>query len=289
MNENTTVVPEVVDEEIETGPEAGGLVPFTNKEQVQDLIYFAENVNQVIEAQNKIRAAILKLTQPADWAIFGAGEKKTAEIGFAPANRIGSTLGVSYTNWFSEKITGTDDKGSWYRWEYQCDAIFRNRTIRVYGRAGSRDVFFGKKDGVFKELHEVNEGNIKMAAMRAAKKEGVKDLFGLHHLDPDYLKKYGIDLGSAGGHTFKDKDQKAEESQTVTVAIAEVTQKVGEKWTKYTVQDVEGGIYVTFSQTLAEEAKKAKVSKTPVPIVYIKDQYGLKLISINGIVSESRK
>lgn len=265
--------------EIDTTPDAGGIVPIHSKEQVSDLLFFAENVNAIIDAQNKIRMAILRLTQPADWTLFG----EKAEIGFAPANRIGSTLGVSYVNWSAEKITGTDEKGSWYRWEYQCDAVHGKRTIRVYGRAGSRDKFFGKAHGELRELHEIDEGNIKMAAMRAAKKEGVKDLFGLHHMDPEELKKYGISLSKAGGHNFKGADEKAAEAQTVTVGIADVRMKKGYNWTKYTVVDTEGVVYSTFSESHAKVAKDAKTSGAKVSITFVSN--GKYWPELTGIVN----
>lgn len=288
---NETAIEEVPETEIETGPEAGGLVPLQSKEQVQDLIFFAENLSAIIEAQNKIRMAILKLTQPADWTLFN----NKAEIGFAPANRIGSTLGVSYLNWSAEKVIGSDEKGSWYRWEYQADAVHGKRVIRVYGRAGSRDKFFGKKDGVYRELHDVDEGNIKMAAMRACKKEGVKDLFGLHHMDPGYLKKYGVDLTAAGGHTFKDQKEQAEEAQSVSVVIAAVNTKTGKNessgkvWVKYQIKDIEGVVYQTFSESMGTEANKAKESKEPAALTFKVDpKYGPELLSINGVTGSTK-
>lgn len=278
---------EVLDEEIETLPDAGGIVPTGTKEQIQDIVEFAENVDRYIQAQNRIRMSILKLTQPSDWTLFGSADKKTAEIGFAPANRIGSTMGVSYINWSSEKITGMDEKGSWYRWEYQADAVWRNRTIRVYGRAGSRDKFFGKKDGEYKELHDVDEGNIKMAAMRACKKEGVKDLFGFHHLDPEYLKQHGINLSAAGGHAFKGKEEKAEATEALTIAISEVKLDKsgktveGKIWNLYSVKTGEGDVFKTFSTEFFEVAKKAKDANVLASICFEKTEKGNKITAIS--------
>lgn len=193
---------EAIIPEIETVPQAGGLI-VTSKQSVEDIQFLADNIEKIIAAHNKIRLCILKLAQPGDWSKWG----DTGEIGFAGANRIGATLGVNYSNWSAEKLTGHDDLGDWYRWEMQCDATFRSQTIRVYGRAGSRDKFFGFEHGKWKELYDTNEGNIKVAAMRAAKKEGVKDLFGLHGMDVKFLEANGIKLESAGGYTHKDPEQ----------------------------------------------------------------------------------
>lgn len=279
---------ESIIKDIEPSPDSGGLVS-VNRSSVDDILWLADNVDKVIAAQNKIRTAILKLAQPGDWTIFGDGDTRKAEIGFAGANRIGTTLGVGYKEWESKKIVERDELGEWFRWEFYCTAFFRNSEIRVYGRAGSRDKFFGKAHGALKPLHDVREDDIKVAAMRAAKKEGVRDLFGLHHLDPDFLTKNGVILSAAGGYTFKGKEEQAAETSTVNVGIENVLIKTGtnastgKPWTRFTVVDAEGVAYTTFSETVATEAKKHKGSGQPIQIDFKKGKYGPDIISINGV------
>jgi hypothetical protein len=271
---------EAIIPEIETGPQAGGLIS-TSKQSVEDIQFLADNIDKIITAHNKIRLCILKLAQPGDWSKWG----DTGEIGFAGANRIGATLGVNYTNWSSEKLTGHDDLGDWYRWEMQCDATFRSQTIRVYGRFGSRDKFLGFDHGKWRELHEINEGNIKIAAMRAAKKEGVKDLFGLHGMDVKFLESNGIKLESAGGYDHKDRDTKAGEQQAVTVSVEKIMQKSnkpGEKeWTKFTIFDSEGGSFSTFDRKIAEAAKATIGTKQTATIDYTTSKYGNEIVTLN--------
>lgn len=271
---------EVVDPEIEAAPEASGIVG--GALGIDDQLALAENIDKLVEAQNKIRMALLRLAQPGDWVVFGEGEKKKAEIGFAGSMRVGSTLGVNFTNWTAEKEKDTDEKGQWYRWNFECDASFKNRTVRVYGRAGSRDKFFGKAHGSYKELHDVDEGNIKMAARRGAMKEGVKVLFGLHHMNPAELERYGVSLEQAQGYAFKGAEAQASESKSVTVKISEVTMKKGNNWTRYSVKDVEGVVYSTFSESFAKVAKEAKESDKSAVITFITNpKYGPE---IKGIV-----
>lgn len=271
---------EVVDdtEEIDTLPVATGVVG--GGLAIEDQIVLAENIGKMVEAQNKIRMALLGLAQKGDWVVFGNGENEKAELGFAGSMRIGATLGVSYTNWAAEKEVGTDEKGSWYRWNYECDAIFRGRTVRTYGRASSRDKFFGKVRGEYKALHDIDEGNIRMAARRGAMKEGIKVLFGLHHFEPDTLKKHGVRLEGAMGHEFKSAEKAAEETQSVTVKVADVRMKKGDNWTKYTIIDVEGASYSTFSETAAKTAKDAKEGGKDVTISFTRGKYGNEIKSI---------
>ena len=277
---------EAIEKDIEPLPEAGGLLSAT-KSSTEDMFWLADNIEKIIQSQNKIRLGILKLAQPGDWIIFGNETTKKAEIGFAGANRIGSTLGISFKNWNAEKIKDSDEKGEYYRWEFTCDAMFRNSEVRVYGRASSRDKFFGKAYGELKPLHDIKEDDIKVAAMRAAKKEGVRDLLGLHHMDPDFLSKNGVVLASAGGHTFKGREEQASETTVVNIAIEEVTQKNGntngKSWIKYTVKDIEGSVYSTFSESIAKEASKFKGTNQPIKVEFVRDGNYLNLVSINDV------
>src|SRR5262245_50781718 len=184
---------EMVTEEKEVeGGESGQIVPISSNDQLLALEEMAKNADRMIAAKQKIWTACLKITKPGDWTVFESQGKKKAEVGHAGAFRYAAFLGISFTNWTAEKVSDSDEKGAWYRWDFECDAVFAGRTIRVYGRAGSRDKFFGKKDGVYKELHDVNEGDIKMAARRNAMKEGVKSLMGIHHMDPTELEAAGV-------------------------------------------------------------------------------------------------
>jgi len=283
MSENKAITEaEVIEEnEVETFPEATGVVG--GALGIEDQLALAENIGKLVDAQNKIRMTLLRLAQSGDWVIFGDGEKAKAELNFAGAMRIGSTLGCSFTNWSAQKETGADEKGSWYRWDYECDAVFRGRSIRVYGRAASRDKFFGKAHGEYKALADVDEGNIRQAARRGAMKEGVKVLFGMHHMDPKELEKVGIKMDSATGVSFKSAETKSEEAQTATVAVQDVRVKKGDNWTKYTIIDVEGVSYSTFSESFATVAKEAKASGKQVTITFVRGKFGPEIKGIANV------
>ena len=281
---------EVLDkaEEMEGG-EAGALIPITSDDQLIALESMAKNADRMIAAKQKIWAACLKITKAEDWTVFESKDsqgnvKRKAELGHAAAFRYAAFLGISFTNWTAQKESATDDKGQWYRWDFECDAVFAGRTIRVYGRAGSRDKFFGKKGGEFKELHDVNEGDIKMAARRNAMKEGVKVLMGLHHMDPAELEAAGVKMGTASGYAFKSEDEKkasSTEVQTVTGIAEKVTTKLtAQKKTIYTVHMAEGDKYDSWSETDAKVTKASIEAKQNITIEYTTNQYGNNIKSL---------
>lgn len=282
MGENKEIIEAdpITETEIELAPDSTGVV--AGVLSVEDQLALAENIVKLVEAQNKIRMALLGLAQIGDWVVFGDEEKVKAELNFAGAMRIGSTLGCSFMNWSAEKETGTDERGTWFRWNYECDAVFRGRTVRVYGRASSRDKFFGKAHGKFKQVIDVDEGDIRMAARRGAMKEGVKVLFGLHHMDPAELSKVGVRLEHASNVKFQTQEAKSEETKTVTIQVKEVTMKKGATWVKYSIIDTNGEIYSTFSETFATVAKAAKESGGKVNISYIVDKFGNQIKGIEN-------
>src|SRR3990167_7610033 len=262
-----------------SGGTAGVLVPVSGDEQLIALETMAKNADRMIAAKQKVWSVLLKVAKPGDWTVFEGQGKKKAELGHGGAMRYAAFLGISFTNWSAAKEVGTDDKGNWYRWDYECDCIFAGRTIRVYGRAGSRDKFFGKAKGEFKELHDVNEGDIKIAARRSAMKEGVKTMLGLHHIPPEELEAAGVKMETAGGYSFKNDDQKKAESvdvKTAKITVEKGTQKLTKNnKTIYTIHGTEGDKFDTWSKTDAETAKNvAMVVGVTVSIEYTTNEYG---------------
>jgi hypothetical protein len=114
-------------------------------------------------------------------------------------------------------------------------------------------------------------------------KEGVKVLFGMHHMDPKELEKVGIKMDSATGVSFKSAETKSEEAQTATVAVQDVRVKKGDNWTKYTIIDVEGVSYSTFSESFATVAKEAKASGKQVTIAFVRGKFGPEIKGIANV------
>ena len=276
---------EPMEAEIEAENEETGLVK-TTKESIDSMLALAENIDRLIDAQNKIRAAIMKLAQPGDWVMFGKkGDGGKAEIGFAGCMRIASTLGVNLTNWTHSKELNRDEIGEYYRHEYECDVSYRGRLVRVFGRASSRDKFLGKVKGEYRPLSEIDEGNIKMIARRSAMKEGTKILFGLHHMDPTFVEKYGIKLENVAGYSFKSQEEQVDATAALVVVVADsVLHKEGKSasgriWKLYKISSAEGDEFFTFSSIFHDTALKAKAQKLQASVSYKVDDKGSKKIT----------
>lgn len=91
----------------------------------------------------------------------------------------------------------------------------------------------------------------------------------------------------------KKKEVEKSELSILTIQVSSVTVKegTGKKgvWKKYTVTDIAGNTYGTFSETLATEAKKAKESGAPCNITFKATQYGNDLETLEIAVPEERE
>lgn len=170
---------------------------------LQQLDFVANNIDKFMVAQEKIWHAVLKIAKEGDWVIFGSGDTESVCLTGAGAERIASRIGISFNNWREKKEEKSDEKGTYYRYWFECDASFGGRTVRAMGRASSRDLLFGKKDGKLKELSEIPEDNIRMAAFRGAMKEGVKILLGLRKIPKREFDLAKIPLKSTSRYDFK--------------------------------------------------------------------------------------
>ena len=168
--------------------------PDMSMANVEHLEKIAEGIDRFVTAHKKITLAILKLAKPGDWVKFKSGEQEVGCLNGAGAERIAAPMGISFINWSKEKKTGKDEQGDFYWWWYTCIAKLGSREIQVEGRAGSRDKLFGKKEGNWKVLSDINEGDLQTAARHNCMKEGVKVLLGIRNMPVKELEEAGIKL-----------------------------------------------------------------------------------------------
>ena len=184
--------------------------PIVDNDQYQTIIRLAQHTEELGKAIDKLRRFVLGRALQGDWVRFASeGKPGFLELSGAGSFRIASVLGISWTNWKSWKEQGTDSKGEWITHWYQCDVSFGGRKIEgVQGRAGSRDKFFGyTSESGWKELPDVRETDIQVAARRNAMKEGVKLMLGLLHIPEEAAASLGLPSHVIRGHTFGGKNQ----------------------------------------------------------------------------------
>jgi hypothetical protein len=297
----------------ETTMESAAIVPeafhpTTNEDQIQTIHRIAEQSEELGKSFDKVRRFILQRALQGDWVRFGSeGKPGYLELTGAGSFRIASVIGISWTNWKSWKEQGTDAKGDWITWWYQCDASFGSRKIEcVQGRAGSRDKFFGyTNEAGWKELSDVRETDIQVAARRNAMKEGVKVLLGLLHIPEEAASSLGLPSHVIRGHTFagrsssptsppSSESHSAETNkeatqpnnpdiQKTTITVKDVTVKTGPNWTRYAVISDRDAKFTTFDANLATTAKEAKAAGSQVEIGFVTTKFGNEIKTLTSV------
>ena len=216
------------------------------------VIAVAAKMDAYTKAMDTILNAIIKRAYAGDWVCHDRADKpaieRKANIGSAAAERIASFLGIQERNWTGGNKVMADD-GKSYTWQFEADFGFGKRWIHAIGRASSKDKFFGYANGVWKALEDVKEDDIRMAAFRACRKEGVRGLLGLRGIPLTKLIELGFDANKVKMVNFTEKmsdsDKKAVDDKGLIwkeVKIASIAKKTESKdpkkpWILWTVND----------------------------------------------------
>lgn len=260
-------IPEIVDRELDviTSVEL-------NTQVVDHMIAVSKKLPQMAEAAKAIRLYGLKATLPGDFVRFG----DKVELTGPGAERILGAVGqagvsMSFTEWNYTKDVGTDKNGEYYYWWYSAKVQIGGTHLGlIQGRAGSRDLFFGKAHGTWKDLSEVREADIRMAARRGVFKEAIKCYFGLRGIPFASCETLGIETSKiktvehgSGGNT--QASAPAAKAGTPLIVKSVNTRTIHKKdkttSTVYVITDENGTAYETFSESIAKAAKALMESK----------------------------
>lgn len=192
--ENEIATPEVDMEMNQDTAEESALVKV---DAMDAMIGIASKIEQYEKAMNSVMNFILRQSYAADW-ISHARESdpvlmRSANLSGAGAERIAKSLGISESHWIRKDKVWSEDHKS-YTYECEADFSLGGRTVHAYGRASSKDKFFGYANGQWKEQSDVKEDDIKIAAFRNCRKEGVRTLLGLRKIPIMKLKELGFNI-----------------------------------------------------------------------------------------------
>lgn len=264
MNDTATAV-EAVEEDHETTAAVEIIEPPQSGDQMDAVIAISKRIEDYARAHDMIVGAVVKRSYPGDWVVHKKDSDKDddqkANMGAAAAERMAAFVGINESNWTAGVKEWSDDKKH-YTWTYEADFTFGKRTIHVISRVGTRDKFFGKVSGGWKPLEDVQEDDIKKAAFRACRKEGVRTLLGLRNVPVIKLKELGFDVTKVNFVGFENKgktlgaDQKQVNAASGlierTILVKEMkktegtSKSTGRPWIRWDVVDKEGVKYAMF-------------------------------------------
>lgn len=216
------------------------------------VIGVAAKMDSYAKAMDTILNHIIKRSYVGDWVCHSRENEKPedrkANIGSAAAERIAAFLGIQERDW-SPGVKVMSEDGKFFTWQFDAYFGFGKRWVHSIGRASSRDRFFGYANGQWRPMEEVKEDDIRMAAFRACRKEGVRTLLGLRSIPLNKLKELGYSVENVRMAAFtakmSDEDKKAVSSDGLVykeIKIANITKKNESKdpkkpWVLWTVSD----------------------------------------------------
>lgn len=262
-----------------------------NQSAFDAIVKFSEQTVKIGNALDNVRAFFFKRAFSGD---FVSHNGKTVNVSGPGAERILSSLGLmgvswSLTQWEKHKDEGRDNNGDWYTHWYSAEAQIGNmRPGRLEGRAGSRDKLFGFKDSKWKDLSDVKEPDIQMAARRCVYKELVRIGLGLRNIPIADAVAMGLDEKKIAKISFGSEGETKVDAAPVgtPVTIKEVNPFKGinkttkKEYVKYYIVDTAGAKYQTFDEKIAEQARLAMANKNKMLIGYNVTKFGNEIVTL---------
>lgn len=235
MDETEQVAPDYA-------PEApsGDLVRVEAEMDPDEYTRFLQAVAKNALAQREaIETILVTQSYTKDWKKFG---DKMA-LGSAGAERIARLFPIQLTDFKClGKIDFEDEHGKGYRYVYECRGQLNNRVLYSTGTYSTRDKFLGYANDSWRDLADINENDIRMAAYRRCQGNAIKALLGIRNIPVDewtrIMKMAGQDGSQAAadavpfasgtkGGTSKDDKSKQVELSSLVYEIVDAGQACG--------------------------------------------------------------
>lgn len=217
--------PHMIEEEVETldrsqhGPEPAppqALVPSPAPASLDTL-----PVERAVEEAKKRAQMVRKITEAAvaeslygqDW-IDQNGKPWLAGSGAERLFKWLMRLGFKLSRITPERLERTDKNGAFYVYVYKGIVEFMGSELYVEGECSARDQFFakrweereeGKREQILLPAEEVDESNIRKAALTNLYSNAVTRLLGLRNLTWEQVQVMGFDRAKAAKVTYRDR------------------------------------------------------------------------------------
>jgi hypothetical protein len=154
-----------------------------------------------------MRTILMTLTYPGDWETFGKGEKAKVCLGYAGVARLSTKFPIQFFEVQEpKKEEWVDTIGKAYRYIVRGKARLGEHITYAEGIFSTREQFFGKVGENWKPIEEINENNIRRAAVNVFKSNAIKDLLGLRAMPlADYqelMNRTGQKTDKTTGHSY---------------------------------------------------------------------------------------
>ncbi len=227
-----------------------------------DLIVKAEQAEKRIEAVKRIKKAALAVTSIHDWV----DQNGKPYLQVSGSEKVARLFGISWQIDTPQKTIYDDGH---FSYTYKGYFYMGSASIEFEGARSSKDGFFSKSHGSDIPPSEIDENNVKKAALTNTIGNGVTRLLGLRGLTWEDLKSSGIDRTKVGKIEYEkkemSKDAKDERSKIGKMLLG----MAGNDKTKAST------LLMTYTSFIAKDGKEVKgkssltgLSEKSIPVVY---------------------
>ncbi|GEM_PF-6067834 len=143
-----------------------------------------------------VKIAVKRLDPRSQFVVFPHQEGEMAHLTGSAARALLRSLGLVYkmrlVDVKIEREDRKDEKGKYYIYVASGRLIFGDGEVYVEGTASTRNKFFWMAKGKTKELHEINERDVRKAALTELYKECAAWLLGGRAFPIEMLKRLGV-------------------------------------------------------------------------------------------------
>lgn len=147
----------------------------------------------IIEKRAKLWEGVMRVALSATTAADWVDQNGKPYLQATGAEKVARRFGVRIENVEFDREDITDDTGRYYLYTVTGRAVLKDgESIETIGTCSSRDKFFGRKDGEYKKVEDVDIGNVKKKAYTNFLGNAITRLLGIRGLTWEHLGKYGI-------------------------------------------------------------------------------------------------
>lgn len=230
------------------------------------LIEVAERAEKRIDAINKIKSIVLRVTNSRDWIDQGGNPYLQASGG----EKVGGVFGIS---WRIDEPQLTTEPDGHYSYTYKGYFSMGTRTIEFEGSRGTKDGFFSKSHGVDKPISEIDRNDVKKSALTNLIGNGVTRILGIRNLTWEELEAAGIKRETSSRVDYGKAEMTKEGKDQRDKIGAMLLEMAGDN------KDVAKQLLMSFTSFTAKDGKEIKgkssladLSERAIPVTYGKVQ-----------------
>ena len=235
--------------------------PITNIVENDDVILLAEQAEKKVNALKKIMNACLSITTTKDWVLIG-GKPYLQESG---CTKVANLIGISFEIAPGFPIIETDERG-YKTYTYRVRAFGKNSYVEGEGQRSMKDEFFCGKNDKKKAPEEINDRDVRIAALTNAKANAIKSIIpGLKNIETSTLEEVGIDVKNISGFSFKSGSKGGKTGNEEEFECEVCHKKINGKIASYSQSKFSNHIYCLDCQARAARAKERVTGEITEP------------------------